>query len=80
MLIELTEFDRPRRLASVTTMPGTTITGALMFEPVRAGTMLRWSWDVHPDGALRLLGPVVALVGRREERRIWEGLKTYLEG
>jgi hypothetical protein len=28
---------------------------------------------------LKLLTPVVALMGRRQERTIWAGLKRYLE-
>jgi hypothetical protein len=48
MLIEVTEFDRPRRLGSLTTMSG--------------------------------VGPLVAHLGRRQERMIWTGLKAQLEG
>jgi Polyketide cyclase / dehydrase and lipid transport len=79
MLIELTGYDRPDRLAIVTTMPGTDISGTLTFEPVPAGTLMRWSWVVQPKGASRLMEPVIARIGRRQEQVVWAGLKRYLE-
>lgn len=51
-----------------------------MFDPVPEGTRMRWSWDVQPGGILKLLSPLVAGVGRRQERSIWTGLKHLLEG
>jgi uncharacterized membrane protein len=79
MLIELTGYERPARLASVTTMPGADISGTLTFQPVSGGTLMRWSWVVQPKGLYRLMGPVIAWVGRRQEREIWANLKRYLE-
>ena len=38
------------------------------------------SWQVTPKGCLRLLGPLLGVIGGRMERRIWGGLKGYLEG
>jgi hypothetical protein len=43
MLVELTRFDRPRRLASTTHTPSMGIHSTLTFEPVHEGTLLRWS-------------------------------------
>lgn len=40
---------------------------------------MRWSWDVRPRGALKLLTPLVGLLGRRQERAIWSELKRVLE-
>jgi uncharacterized protein YndB with AHSA1/START domain len=80
MEIEVTDYDRPHRLASTTTMKSMVIRGILTYEPVPTGTMMRWSWDLHPLGALRLLAPVIAAQGRRQESAIWTGLKTYMEG
>jgi Polyketide cyclase / dehydrase and lipid transport len=80
MLIEVTQFDRPRRLGSLTTMSGVDVDGGLTFEPVAGGTRMNWSWEVSPRGPLRLLGPLVAHLGRRQERMIWTGLKAQLEG
>jgi hypothetical protein len=53
--------------------------GALTFESVAASTRMRWSWDVRPRGALKLLTPLVGLLGRRQERAIWSELKRVLE-
>jgi hypothetical protein len=80
MLIEVTEFQRPRRLGSRTTMSDVDVDGGLTFEPVSGGTRLSWSWEVSPRGPLRLLGPLVARLGRRQEQMIWTGLKAQLEG
>lgn len=79
MLIECTGYDRPRRLASTTTMQQADISYALTFEPAGAGTRMRWSGQVNPKRAFRLLGPLITWMGRRQERRIWTSLKRYLE-
>ncbi|MBX6342122.1 MAG: SRPBCC family protein [Thermomicrobiaceae bacterium] len=79
MTIEYTEYIRPRRLASVTHLPGMEIDGALTFDPVPDGTRLRWSWDVRPRGRYKLMTPLIARLGRRNEERCWAGLKAYLE-
>lgn len=77
--VGLTEYDRPRRLGSVSTTPTFEARGALTFEQVAGGTRMRWDWEIRPTGALRLLGPLVGVVGRRQERACWEGLKRYCE-
>jgi hypothetical protein len=41
---------------------------------------MRWTWDVEPRGILRLMRPLVAWMGRRQEQRIWTSLKHLLEG
>jgi uncharacterized Tic20 family protein len=40
---------------------------------------MSWSGQVHPKGALRLLGPVIVWLGRRQEQHIWQSLKEHLE-
>jgi len=80
MLIEVTEYDRARRLGSRTVMPSVEVNGGLTFEPVDGATRMRWSWEVSPKGPLRLLGPLVVRLGRRQEQTIWTGLKAQLEG
>jgi uncharacterized protein YndB with AHSA1/START domain len=80
MVIEYTGFERPRRLASTTRMASMVVGYTLTFEPVAGGTRMRWSGDLEPHGILKLLGPLVAWMGRRQERRIWAGLKRLLEG
>jgi len=79
MTTEFTDFDRPGRIALVSTWTGGTSTGEVTFEPVNGSTLTRWSWDVQVHGVLRFLGPVVASMGRRQERTIWNGLKQLLE-
>jgi len=79
LLIEITDFDRPRLLASVTTMAQADISYVLRFEPVDAGTRMSWSGKVRPKGALRLLGPLIVWLGRRQEERIWQSMKVRLE-
>lgn len=79
MIVELTEFDRPHRLASRTTSSMMETSGSLTFTAETAATRLAWDWRVRPKGRLRLLSPLVAPLGRRMERRIWAALKARLE-
>ena len=79
MAIEYTGFQRPSWLASTTRMAQAGFSGTLTFEPSGAGTRLRWSWDARFAWPLRLLAPVLARVGGRQERATWAGLKRYLE-
>jgi hypothetical protein len=79
MTTENTGYDRPRRLASTTRLSTMDIEGTLTFDPVPAGTRMRWSWEVRPRGLLKLAAPVVARIGARQERAIWTGLKRVLE-
>ncbi len=79
LLIEITDFDRPNLLASVTTMAQADIRYVLRFEPVASGTRMSWSGQVRPKGALHLLGPLIVWLGRRQEERIWQSMKVHLE-
>ena len=38
-----------------------------------------WAWNLEPHGVARFMGPVVAIMGRRSEHRIWTSLKWLLE-
>lgn len=80
MFVELTGFDRPRRLASRTTSSMMETSGTLTFTADGDATVMAWEWQVHPRGWFRMLGPLVGPMGRRAERRIWTGLKHQLEG
>ncbi|WP_404382306.1 SRPBCC family protein [Knoellia locipacati] len=81
MRIEVTGYESPRLLTSTTTMSQLDIDYTLRFEGSGdGGTRMRWSGNVRPKGALRLLGPLVSVMGNRQERRIWSQLKSYLEG
>lgn len=77
--VETTGFDRPRYLASWTTLRSADIEGHLTLAAVGGGTELVWSWHLRPHGPARLLGPLVGWLGNREERRIWGALKSHLE-
>jgi hypothetical protein len=79
MLIECTGYDRPALFATTTTMQLADISYTLRFEPAAAGTRMRWSGQVRPKGAFRLLGPVITWMGIRQEQRIWTSLKKHLE-
>jgi len=77
--IEVTRYERPSVLGTRSVIAGSTVVGGLRFEPVAPGTRFSWDWDVTVAGPARLLGPIVAIVGRRQERAIWTGLKDWLE-
>jgi hypothetical protein len=79
MLIECTGYDRPALFATTTTMQQADISYLLTFNPDAAGTRMRWSGQVHPKGAFRLLGPMITWMGIRQEQRIWTSLKEHLE-
>ena len=79
MLVEVTALERPRYVGTRTTMPGADIAGGLFLSPEGGGTRMRWCWHVEARGPLRLLGPLAAWIGRREERAIWGNLKRLLE-
>jgi hypothetical protein len=79
MTIELIGFERPRRLASLTRLARMEIGGVLRFDSVPEGTRMRWAWELRPRGLLRLVTPVIARLGRRQEQRIWASLKHVLE-
>jgi uncharacterized protein YndB with AHSA1/START domain len=80
MVIEYTGYERPRRLASTTHMSSMDIQYTLTFEPVPEGTRMRWSGELEPRGIFKLMSPMVAGMGRRQEQRIWTALKHLLEG
>jgi uncharacterized protein YndB with AHSA1/START domain len=78
--IEYSSFERPHRIASHSVMDGATVDGHIQCDPTLVGTRFSWNWTVRVTGPARLAGPLVGLIGRRQERAIWTGLKRYLEG
>lgn len=80
MVIEWTAYERPRLLSSRTHMSAMDIRGTLTFEPAPEGTLMRWLWEVEPRGVFKLMGPLIARMGQRQEETIWASLKRYLEG
>ncbi|HKQ00576.1 MAG TPA: SRPBCC family protein [Actinomycetes bacterium] len=79
MTMEYTTYDRPRRLGSSIHMAAADIVGMLRFDPVTGGTRMSWSWELRLRGLYRLLTPIIAGVGRRQEQANWAGLKRFLE-
>jgi uncharacterized protein YndB with AHSA1/START domain len=79
MTIAFTAYERPRRLTSSTHISTMDVRGTLTFEPVPKGTRMHWLWKLEPHGLLKLMTPMIAMMGRRQERTIWTGLKRYLE-
>lgn len=79
MTLTILEYDRPRRLHNVVESSYMRVDGTLIFEEVEGGTRLRWDWDMGLVGRMRMLSPVLALIGPRWERRNWVGLKEYME-
>lgn len=79
MLTEIIAYDRPRGYGSSTHLSFMDTKGSVIFEPVPEGTRMRWSWEVEPRGALKLMAPIMARVGRRQEQATWEGLKRVIE-
>ena len=76
---QLTEFQRPRRLASTTTMARGHISGVLTFEPVGSATRMHWDWNLPLTRPARVASPLVKAIGSRQERACWQGLKDHLE-
>ncbi len=79
MTTEFTGYERPHRLASATHFTSMEIHGSLTFEPVPEGTRMRWQWNLEPRGLLKLVGPLIVRMGRRQEQAVWSGLKRLLE-
>lgn len=77
--IEVTQYDRPTRFGTHTTMAAADVTGVLTFRPSGTGTRMSWSWEIQPAGMARLLSPLFALVGQRQEKACWAGMKRVLE-
>jgi hypothetical protein len=79
MEMEVTDYARPTRLGSTTSMSTAQIHGAVTFEPDPAGTKMSWSWEMQSKGFFKVMSPLIARIGRRQEAKIWADLKTYLE-
>ena len=79
MTLEVKEYDRPYRLHNVVRSSYMQVDGVLTFDEVDGGTRLRWDWDMGLVGPMRVLSPVLALIGPWWERRNWVGLKQYME-
>jgi hypothetical protein len=79
MTLEILEYERPHRLHNLVRSSYMEVDGTLTFEEADGGTRLRWEWDMGLVGPMKLMSPVLALIGPRWERRNWVGLKQYIE-
>ena len=79
MLIEFTSYEPPTLLASTTTMHQLDIDYMLTFAPDGSKTRMRWSGQVRPKGAYKVMSPLITWIGIRQEQRIWSSLKKHLE-
>ena len=79
MTLQVVDYDRPHRLVSSVRSSYMKVDGTLTFAEVDGGTRLRWDWDMGLVGPMRVLSPVLAVIGPSWERRNWVGLKEYME-
>lgn len=80
MTMLIVDYDRPRRLATSVRSSYMEVDGSLTFAPADAGgTRMRWSWQMRLRGAMRVLSPLVRVMGPRWEYRNWAGLKKFAE-
>lgn len=77
--ILLDDCDRPHHLTWSIGSTGMDVRGTEELTPQGERTLVHWSWDFRPRGGLRLLGPLVGVMGRRMERKVWADMKKHLE-
>jgi hypothetical protein len=76
VVIERTDYQRPRVLGSVLTAPDGEVSVRVTFEPVAEGTRVDWEEVVRP---VKLNSALSALRRTRRARKDWGDLKTLLE-
>ena len=79
VVIERTEYQRPRTLRSTMTTPDAEVAVHVTFEPVAGGTRVCWDEMVRPTRTARLGSFLSVLRKARQTRASWEQLKTLLE-
>jgi hypothetical protein len=79
MEVEFTEVAAPHRIATRTSSSLMETDGTLTFAETDGGTTMSWDWQVRAKGSMRVLGPLFGFMGGRMERRIWSGMKRYVE-
>jgi hypothetical protein len=77
--IEVVSYARPDHLGFAIRSAGMDVRGELAFSPQPSGCLVTWTWDLRSRGPWRLLGPLFGLAGRRLERRVWRGMKAYVD-
>ncbi len=79
MVIKITAYKRPVMLSTFTHLSVMDINGTLTFNSVENGTRMEWFWEIKPRSIFKLITPFIKSTGERQEKRIWSGLKQYLE-
>ncbi len=81
MSYEITDYDRPRRLASrlIAPLPVMDVCSTETFDRVPVGTRLRWVWDVEPRGVFTLLSPLLSRLLNRRLAGVLTNIKGVLE-
>ena len=86
LTVEFTRFEPPRVLgldfelaAARPKRPLDAHRGSVDLRPRSRRNAMRWSWQVETPGPMKLISPLVIVLGRRQERRIWGELKRLLE-
>ena len=77
--IDYTGFERPRRIHSRSLMPGATAEGHIRCDTHPGRHPLLLGRDCDADLPARFAGPLIGVIGRRQEPTIWTGLKHHLE-
>jgi uncharacterized protein YndB with AHSA1/START domain len=76
---ELRDFERDRRVTLVPHIRAISGGHTFILTPDAGGTRVDHELEMIPRGAMRLLGPVVAMVGRRNLAKTAVALKTWVE-
>jgi len=57
--IEITSYERPRRLLTLLSSSAMDINGTMRFDPAGTGTLMAWSWNLEPRGPFRLVATLI---------------------
>lgn len=79
MELTIIKYERPHRLHHVVRSSYMEVDGTVTFAEISGGTRLRWDWDMTMIGPMRLMSPLLAVIGPSWERRNWVGLKDFME-
>jgi hypothetical protein len=75
----LTEYERPARMTFEVVGKQMRITGRLAFAPSGDGTHLDATFDMQPQGALKLFFPVMGPAVRRDFSKQFASFKAFCE-
>jgi uncharacterized membrane protein len=76
---EITEFEPGRRIALRSLSGPMSFLVEMDFAPVDGGTRVDWTWSFFPRGPLRVAGPLIAGIFRRQFAKDLRRLKAMME-